>query len=337
MRRVASLAFAVMIVLLVPALLGAQGFGGLGLPLLPSFGGTTCGPAGCGDPGGGAACCPAFYVGYEIPRSRDRRPFHNDIDFSTLAPDGTSGFDTRISEPGGLWLGASKFCHFSDKGGVMVSGWYLFPNDGSSEEIYYPTAVVAAVGNRQWSTNRSWGWIDGAIVLGSPCGINLIGGFRWDVYNVRFRDPRPVTGAALTRGTLADEADMQLNSYIPFVGSQICYGGPCCGLLFRAIGFPWVPGTLKYGETGFQGAGTRLNVEGNYTKGYFLEFFSEYSMSFGNFGCLGIFGRWNYLEVLARTDPKVLGLGITLPDAEGPIRESWTVGGRAAVNFSLPF
>ncbi len=335
MRRVASLAFAFVLVLLVPAFVCAQSLAGLGLPFSTSFSGTSCSPAGCGE-AGGATCCPSFYVGYEIARNKDRRPFHIDIDFAN-APGGITGFDTKVSEPGGLWLGASKFCYFSDKGGVMVSGWYLFPTDGDAGETYGPTTAIG--GNRLWSTNRSWGWLDGAFVLGSPCGINLIGGFRWDVYNVRFRDPQPVTGAALARGTLADEADLQLNSYIPFVGSQICYGGPCCGLLFRAIGFPWVPGSLRYGESGVLGAGTRLQVEGNYDRGYFLEFFSEYSMSLGNFGCMGIFGRWNYLEVRTHSDPKVRGLTAppVIEDVIGPIRESWTVGGKVSVNFSLPF
>jgi hypothetical protein len=44
--------------------------------------------------------------------------------------------------------------------------------------------------------------------------------------------------------------------------------------------------------------------------------------------------------VRGQTDPQVLVGGtipITISGREGQIRESWTVGGRVAVNFSLPF
>jgi hypothetical protein len=280
------------------------------------------------------------YVGYEIARSKRQKPFNLSADFENI-PDGTNQISTNFSEPGGVWLGVSKFCQLADKVSVMASGWYLFPNSGDAEEIYTGLPQTPT-GNRTWSTNRSWGWMDGALLLGSPCGINLIGGFRWDSYHVKLRDPGLATPGTLARGTQFDEASLTLSSYIPFVGTQYCCGGPCCGLLLRVIGFPWVPGDIRYAETGFLGAGTRLELNGNYDRGSFLEVFGEYSRQLGSLGCIGIFGRWNYLDVRAHTNPRIDGFNPPPPlpppiDIIPPIRSSWTVGGRLALNFDLPF
>ena len=66
----------------------------------------------------------------------------------------------------------------------MASGWYLFPSTSNADEGY-----DLIPDSRLWSSNKSEGWIDGAVVLGSQCGLNLIGGFRWDSYSVRLRNP----------------------------------------------------------------------------------------------------------------------------------------------------
>ena len=237
------------------------------------------------DSASGPKCCPVLYLGYEIRRGSDRKPLHFDANL-TGSPDGTFAFNADgYSEPGGLWLGLSNYCQVSDRIGVMASGWYLFPAEGEAVETY----SVPPAGDRTWRTTRSWGWLDGLLVLGSPCGLNLIGGFRWDSYSVRMKDP---TGIA-ARGTPVDEANLSFNSYIPLIGTRYRCGGPCCGLLVRVVGFPWVPGKVTFGETGFVGPGTRLAFSANYNRARFLEVFSQYSRSCGGYGCVGIFARWN--------------------------------------------
>ncbi len=355
MKRVVGLFFAVIFMLLVPALVPAEGLFGLGIPWGSSWGQASGCDGGCCSPGAyyGAwgKCCPAVYIGYEIQQGSNRKPVNVGLDLRNTANAlFTPGLvlnqqlNTDFSDPGGLWLGVSDYCQLSDRVGIMASGWYLFPSSGDAQETYStdlqflltdPTAGNA----RTWSTTRSWGWIDGALVLGSPCGLNLIAGFRWDSYSIKLKDPSPVTPLNfLPRGTSSDEGDLTLNSYIPFIGTQCCWGGPCCGLLFRVVGFPWVPGNLRYGETGFQGAGTRLQANGNYDRACFLEVFSEYSKTCPGFGCLGIFARWNYLDVKGSTSPEILGPApLILTDTFGPIRTSWTIGGRVALNFDVPF
>ncbi len=334
MRRVVGLSLIVILLLLAPALVSAQSLFGIGLPWVPSLNGGLLGPKGCGACGEpGLLCCPSVYVGYEIRQSRDRKPLNFGLDFDPAIL-GTFRLNTDFSDPGGLWLGISEYCQIADRVGVMASGWYLFPTAGDALETYGPELDDIAF-DRVWTTNRSWGWIDGALVLGSPCGCNLIAGFRWDSYSVRLRNPRSANPPLLARGTPLDEADLTMNSYIPFFGVQYCCGGPCCGLLVRVVGFPWVPGRLRYGETGFLGEGTRLEAEGNYDRGRFLEVFSEYSRNCGSLGCFGIFARWNYLDVTSHTNPRVLNIQVN--DAGLPIRSSWTVGGKFSLNFNMPF
>ncbi len=247
-------------------------------------------------------------------------------------------------------LGVSNYCQLSDRVGIMASGWYLFPSSGDAQETYGPglqafqpapggpTLTLVSGNVRTWSITRSWGWLDGALVLGSPCGMNLIAGFRWDSYSIKLKDPSPfgptgflLAGATFPGGTLSDEAELTMNSYIPLIGTQCCWGGPCCGLLVRVVGFPWVPGNLRYGETVNEGVSARLQADGNYDRGYFMEVFSEYSRSCAGFGCLGIFARWNYLHVRSLGSADVLGT-TTFPN-----RTSWTIGGRLTLNFGMPF
>ena len=332
MRRVSFLTLAVIMLLLAPAFVSASGLFGIGLPWTSNLGGVLSGPSGCCDPG--LKCCPSVYVGYEIGQSRDRKPFNFGSDFSA-APDGTYQLNTNFSEPGGLWLGVSNYCPLADRIGIMASGWYLFPSGGDAEETYGVglQANGNGGGNRIWSTSRSWGWIDGAMVLGSQCGLNVIAGFRWDSYSVRLRNPTSANPPLLPRGTASDEADLTLNSYIPLIGTQDRCGGPCCGLLVRVVGFPWVPGNLRYGETGFLGAGSRLQINGNYDRAYFLEVFSEYSRNCGSLGCFGIFARWNYLDVRSHTNPEIVNPSIIIVDLNEEPRTSWTVGGKFTLNF----
>jgi len=332
MKKFSFLPLLVIVLLLVPALVFAQGLFGIGLPLIPNWGGMLSGPSGCCDPG--LKCCPSVYVGYEIGQGRDRKPLASSLDLANFYEQ----VNTHFSDPGGLWLGVSNYCQCSDRVGILLSGWYLFPSTGDAQETYStglsnPLFGSPSVTARTWSTTRSWGWIDGAFVLGSPCGLNLIAGFRWDSFSIKLQNPGPVTPlTVLPIGTTSDEANLTMNSYIPLIGTQACWGGPCCGLLVRVWGFPWVPGNLTYGETGILGAGTRLKVEGNYDRAYFLEVFSEYSRPCPGSCCLGVWARWNYLYAHTNSNPAVPGFIIN----EGPIRSTWAIGGKVTLNFDLP-
>ncbi len=332
MRRVVILSFAAVLLLCVPTLAPAAGLFGMGMPGLGGFSGSSC------SGGPGVACCPAVYFGYNIEQNRSRTPatfgLTNRGDFAE--PLGQNELRVTPSDPSGFWLGVSQYCQLGERLGIMASGWYLFPTTGNASELYDP--IGAPLDPRLWSANKSEGWIDGALLLGSTCGLNLIGGFRWDSLNIQLRNPVTLDAFVVQRGSLADEANLTANWYIPFLGTQACCGGPCCGLLVRVIGTPWVPGTVRYGETGFAGAGTRLDVSANFNRAAFIEVFAEASTNAGGLGCFGIFGRFNYIDGTATTSPTLVGTGIPYSTFDLVVRRSsWTIGGKVALNFDLPF
>ena len=334
MRRVAGLLLAAIMLLSLPTVAPAAGLFGMGSYGFPSiFGGGSCGSS-C-DAGG--FCCPAVYFGYNVEQSRTRHPttFGATNRDPTYQYIGQNQFTVSQSDPSGFWLGVSEYCRLGDRLGIMASGWYLFPSTSDADEVY-----DIVVDPRLWRSNKSEGWIDGAVILGSQCGLNLIGGFRWDSYSVKLSNPGPLLPGQVTfrGGTALDEANLTINWFIPFLGTQYCCGGPCCGLLVRVIGFPWVPGNVRYGETGFAGATTRLEGNWNFDRSRFIEVFAEASKDCAGFGCIGVFGRFNYLDGKGTADPTLLPAGVVYPNYEFTInRTSWTLGGKIALNFGLPF
>jgi hypothetical protein len=327
MRRVAGLLFAAILLLSLPTLAPAAGLLGMGSYGFPSLFGGTNGSS-CCDPGG-AFCCPAVYFGYNVEQNRTRRP----VSFGSTNTQPTRGagenqLTVSAADPSGFWLGVSEYCRLGDKFGILLAGWYLFPSKNDADEVYDIT-----LDSRLWSSSKSEGWIDAAVVLGSQCGLNLIGGFRWDAYSIQLRNPTNLNAVA-ARGTPLDEANLTVNWFIPYLGTQYCCGGPCCGLLVRVIGFPWVPGAATYSETGFAGVGTRFDGSWTWNRSHFLEVFAEASKECG-FGCLGLFGRFNYIDGKGSTIPSINGVPLATSYDFTMNRSSWTLGGRIAVNFNM--
>ncbi len=101
-----------------------------------------------------------------------------------------------------------------------------------------------------------------------------------------------------------------------------------------------MPGNVRYGETGFAGPTTRL--EGNWTfdRSRFIEVFAEASRKCGGLGCIGVFGRFNYLDGKGGRVAKSAHPGTTvfsLPTYDFTInRSSWTIGGKISLDFALP-
>ena len=220
----------------------------------------------------------------------------------------------------------------------MASGWYLFPNNGDAEETYGANVLGLGLAvSRSWGTDRSWGWLDAMAVLGSPCGLNLIAGFRWDSYSIRLGNPNPGVVLFPGFGLLANEAELTTNAYIPLIGTQFCCSsGPCCGLTMRVVGFPWAPGHVRFGETILPIA--RVQLTSNFSRASFIEVSSEYSRKWAGFGCIGIFARYNHFEGKGSATPQLtLPLPITLNSYEFTVnRTSWALGGKISLDFVLP-
>jgi hypothetical protein len=92
---------------------------------------------------------------------------------------------------------------------------------------------------------------------------------------------------------------------------------------------------MKYLDS--DGVGARLEERGRWSRGYFFEFFGEYSRNVG-LGSLGIFARWNHAEGRS-TNAKVEIEPRFAPTATYNLtlnRLSWTLGGSLSLDFNLP-
>ncbi len=102
------------------------------------------------------------------------------------------------------------------------------------------------------------------------------------------------------------------------------------------VGIPTLVGSVKYIESGIR---TRIEANGHYNNGYFLECFVEYFCQVSGCARFGLFGRWNMAQGKAS-----LNVGFIQPPV-GYIpndafqvalhRNSWTLGGAFSLDFTL--
>jgi hypothetical protein len=319
MKRVAVLCVGILVLAFVPAVVSAQGF----LPGLPGFGGMFGGRASCGEPVAPGLGPLVFYVGW--------MPDNRNVGFGAGgAPLGgiyqlDQEYDSR-----GLWLGLQESVVLSDWLGVMATGWYLFPSNSSSVEVYNN----GVLGTRTWDTSTQWWFVDGALLIGGGCtGLSAIVGLRFDYFNTQFTNSNPFNTFGL--GLLGDGATVNSQGWIPLLGTQCAYASSTTNLTVRVVGFPTLLGNVKYTETiGGLGAAGSAQFSGTYNGGYFLEVFSEYSRMFG-LGGIGVFARWNMTHGKSNSDLSLDGLGSNGFDL-GVNRTSWTLGGSFNLSFNTP-
>ena len=294
---------------------GAQGLFGAGLP---SFGGILGGATGCGEKLCPNMAAPNFYIGW----MEDRQGTSFSAD-----PIDVGGSSIQHHYPNrGLWLGLSESFFPGDRLSFIASGWYLVPSKTSSRETYPPFPENLA--SVTWDTDTQWWFVDGVCSFGSPSGLSLLAGLRYDYFTTRFKNP--VETLAIVGSRDGDTADVTSEGWIPLFGTQCAYTGAWGSLLARVVGVPTLLGNVKYQQTLF--SGDRVKARGNWTNGYFLEFFSEYSKKLGP-GTLGLFGRWNLAQGKSNVSLEIAPIigsntyHLTLN------RYSWTFG----ASFSIPF
>ena len=137
--------------------------------------------------------------------------------------------------------------------------------------------------------------------------MQIVGGFRWDHFDskqsLRFSD---TTGGNQLSGSTTN--NVILNAFLPYLGFQYVYKSGASNTTTRLIGFPYVPGSVKFQDS-FSQIQTGLTSNGggeyqyplSFTSGYFLEFIAEGSRRILGSAYLGTFFRWNMLH--ATTGP----------------------------------
>ena len=331
MKRVAVLFVAVLVLGLAPTVGSAQGLstdGFQGLPLfsgLSAFGGILGGPsvAARGEgpfPKGITEC----YLGYMEHRNG------TGFDLATKSiPLGDVNKFSHHYPVRGVWLGLSETINLSERIGLVASGWYLLPSNRADTEIYNDGEA-----SRNWNTRNEWWYVDGLAAFTPVAGCSLLVGVRYDQFTTEFRNPFAVLGII---SAPTDTADVIAHNWIPLVGVQSAYSSAHSRLLFRAVGFPALLGTVKYRQA-FESANS-VEATGNYKRGYYLEFFTQYVREFGP-AELGVFARWGGTRGEANLDTTLEGTVGGTGNATFDFslnRHAWTVGGSVSLKFDLPF
>lgn len=243
----------------------------------------------------------------------------------------------------GVWVGASvgggrgggSFAAFDPDSPLCLTltGSWLFPNNKEGSETSF-SALPLTAEFRTWKPNTQWYTID---VAASRCGwstFSLIGGFRYDSFSTSFSNPMALSVLGVNTSA-AEEAELVLTSYIPYLGGVATWGP----VTARLIGFPWVQGNVAYNETvaSFRGQST-----GNYRNSYFFEASAEVG---GQMGVVHLSGFATYTVLHAVGDLDVSFGGspsIFLPVFQpstfgfGLDRQNWIAGGKAVVGFNSP-
>ena len=232
MKRVAVLCVGILVLAFVPTVVSAQGW----LPGLPAFGG---GPGACGPAGPRLFEPLTFYVGWMETVQKAGWSFADPNPGGLFG--GKHNFDVS-----GLWLGLEQKINLTETCGVDLDGWVLIPSNrrGSELEAGVATVVVgggpttttiAVPGGRTWNTRAEWWYLDAAATCAFCTPFKAIAGFRYEHFSVRFDNPSDNFGIVSTTG---DEADLTINSYLPFVGLQTTVGGPASNVMRQVHRLP---------------------------------------------------------------------------------------------------
>ncbi len=332
MKKGLLVVVASVILLTIPALSSAQG-------LLPAG---TPGFFGSGTPyyapGGRAFLDPlSLYVGWG-DTSPGQVTFYFD---GQQLGGGISGLAHRW-DVRGIWLGLHEKANFSENSAVAVEAWWLIPTGAQGLETAAltqnisntpPTVIlITTPTGTNWDARSDWWFLDGRFLFTPyPSNAMLFAGFRYDHFSTRFESS---SGGP---GIFAGTADVTVNSYIPYIGgeyrSRASGGG---GLLFRILGFPWVPASVQHNQT--IAGGSRAETTANFTnRGYFFEVFGEYDWLVGGSAGIGAFARWSVLQGRGASNTDVTPTGISASDNINFYRNHVTIGGKVSLGFALPY
>jgi hypothetical protein len=329
--------FAVLLIVSAPAFVQAQGmFGFSGAPLYPT------GPVFPGDPVR-VFTPPVFYAGWMASAKNARFGFDN-VSVGSL-------FGGQHRWPlAGVWFGLEEKVNVTPNCSLVLDGWLLVPTTrkgGEPEEVTrsflvpigtsgtFATVTTTAIGGREWDTDPDWWYVDAMGICGCSRGFGLVGGFRYDHFSTRFKNPQDTI---VIPSTPEDRADITVNAYLPYVGFQYNQGGPSGNINVRLIGFPYAPADVSHRETGEAGTGTIVRSVGTFKDSYFLELFADANRNVFGSASLGVFFRWNWLHGRANLHSEVQpGHQASTDDSAHFDRNTVTVGGSLTVPFATPY
>lgn len=335
MRSMVGLLAAVAILVAMPFTASAQGLPftqGAGsivsaLPGLPSF---FPSKSGCGAPKSPIGP-PVVYFGYVGDFGK--------TSFSATAQNGpTLGLLQSAKQSYDIstgWLAASLPITLGDFGLAQVSASWALPTSARSEEEYDFGGTPT---QREWSAKIQWYTFEGLGAIPVYGSTFFVGGYRYDSFATTFTDPGDVLGGIPS--VASDEADVNSSLHIPFVGLLFTKSVSNVTWAFGAVGFPTLFGNVKYKEAINQTTQRFLDVSGDVNGGYFLELFCEYALKAfgGTFGGYAKFSTVQATSTVTNWNLDVPALASESAEVNlGLHRNVFNIGGRASIDFDLPF
>ena len=251
--------------------------------------------------------------------------------------------------PAGVWIGVVKPLEIGERWGFSADAWFLIPVNYRAREadvsvrsflISDPDTesdiLIRTIDpiTRRWDVYTDWWYVDGELVWKYSGLFSVLGGFRYEHFSTRFRNPSDVPGLVLSS---QDTADITVNSYMPYIGVQHKYDSPTTMLSVRAIGFPFVPADLEHLETGEAGLGYRTESKrGRFTSSYFAELAAEYAVRVFGDSQVGAFVRWNLLEGRGLIPVEIPRIGFSQENLFSFHRNTLSFGGSFTLNFISP-
>ncbi len=372
MRRLALLLTAVMIVASFPLIAAASGFPNYAPPMPggpippttamgqaypagpppgpggppPMFGGSPCGPTGCEPaPCGSPSCAPmptcdkgpallgpaSGYGGWLVHDKGVRiHAYTEENDLLGLAA------LEHVYSLSGFWAGASQQIPFGDNLQLLLKGSWLFPFETHTQEYYTlwaPTGVVP--GERRWDAELQWYTLDAsAAYLISPAAA-VIGGFRFDSFDLHFKNPDDVVTIVSDPN---DEGDATIHSYIPYAGVLVQLATCDSTTSASVIGFPHLFGDIKYRQTTSNpNASLRFESGTNWNWGYFVEARAEHTRMVSDGIAVGAFAEWELVAGKSKGDLDELATAASESFWFDIERKAWTFGGKVTIDFASGF
>jgi hypothetical protein len=279
--------------------------------------------------GQGACAVPVLYTGYF---------FHdNGAEFSISSPDSANSLTYLRHKYNleGIWLETIVPIRGSCPLGMAVGGAFLFPFDKHSNETLVSSTGQAV--ERTWRADTQWWNLQLLLTYDFYPGIAGVAGFRYDSFQVNFRNPSTeVFGGT----TFEDSSNLTINTYIPFLGVAVAQTLPRMGLNAEVgvIVFPTVLGSVDFVETGqftVQGQVVQgIPVSGGFENGFFLEGFAEATVPLGYGVRTGGFVKYSTIQAEAKVNigERHANIPNVVYDTDFT-RKTWVVGGFASLDF----
>jgi len=273
---------------------------------------------------------PSFFAGY----MEDRRGISFSLGADETGINGISGMKHTFPLRG-LFLAVSQPISVNDLIGVSLGGSWLVPSRSRSEETYEFT--VAVPGERSWQAIPQWWTIEANCNYRMGPGSWAVAGVRYENFSTNFKNPND---DAFIASLPTDRADVTMNNILPYVGVVVGVGSPAAAMTFSLVGFPAVPGSVRYKQTegNVVGGPGRYEGSGFFNSGYFLEAYTDFSARIIG-AKVGGFAKWSIIEGRAKmnfdSNDAVFG---PLTDSFGfsVSRQVWVLGGKVKIDFGLP-